>query len=189
MVRKNERMFEKTNLSPLALKVLAYLSRSPERQHYVREIAGLTHNSVGGCHRVLRELSTTGLIDKEKSGRNLYYRARTRNPAIKYFKVFTTIQELNDVIRTISGKARRIVLFGSCASGEDTVDSDIDLLVITEDAEEIKRSLKNVIVGGRRLAPMVLLPHAFIKLKDRDPAFYDETNRGIVLWRDDYERV
>ncbi|PKP60686.1 MAG: hypothetical protein CVT88_02290 [Candidatus Altiarchaeales archaeon HGW-Altiarchaeales-1] len=184
MVQNNEHMFKKLNLSPLAIKVLAYLSRSPNKQYYVREIARLNQNSLGGCHKVLKELFNMELVDMEKSGRNQYYKIRIGNPAIAHFKIFINVQELNDILKDIKNMSKKIILFGSCAMGEDTLDSDIDILVITEDVEEIKKILKGASVGGRKLKPIILSPHGFVNLKNNDIAFYAEVNKGMVLWRD-----
>ncbi len=187
MVRNNEHMSEKVNLSPLGLMVLTYLSRSPDKQYYVREIARKINGSVGGCHKVLKTLFEMGLIDKQISGRNLYYRIKEKNPAIKYFKVFINIQELNLEINEIFPECKKIILYGSCATGEDSIESDIDLLIITENVKEINQKLKHRYINDRELKSITLLPHDFIKLKDKDPAFYNEINKGIILWRDTNE--
>ena len=184
MVRNNEHMFERVNLSSLAIMVLTYLSRSPGKQFYVREIASLTKSSVGGCHEVLKNLYDMGLVVKQKSGRNLYYKINDRNLAVKYFKIFMNIQGVNKIIKDITHKCKKIILFGSCSTGEDTLESDVDLLIVTENVKEIKQNLKHRYIDGRKLKPIILLPHDFLKLKDRDRAFYDEVNKGIVLWRD-----
>ena len=184
MVRNNEHMFERVNLSPLAIMVLIYLSRSPDKQFYVREIASMTKGSVGGCHKVLKNLYEMGLVVKQKSGRNLYYKIEYRNPAVRYFKIFMNIQGVNGIIRDITNKCNKIILFGSCSIGEDTLESDIDLLIVTENVGEMRQNLKQQYIDGRKLKPIILLPHEFLKLKNRDRAFYDEVNKGIVLWRD-----
>jgi len=187
MVRNNEHMSEKVNLSPLGITVLTHLARSPDTQYYVREIARIINGSVGGCHKVLKNLFEMGLIDKKISGRNLYYRIKEDNPAIEYFKIFINIQEINQEIDELFSDCKKIILYGSCATGEDTFKSDIDILIITENVNEIKNRIKNRNINGRKLKPIVLLPHDLIKLKDRDPAFYTEINKGIILWRDTNE--
>ena len=187
MVRNSEHMSEKVNLSHLGIMVLTHLARSPDKQYYVREIARIINGSVGGCHKVLKSLFTMGLIDKQKSGRNLYYKIKEENPAIKFFKIFINIQELNQKINEIFTDCKKITLFGSCSSGDDTLESDIDILIITENVKEIKDILKRKYINGRKLKPVILLPHDFIKLKDKDPAFYNEMNNGIILWRDTNE--
>jgi len=187
MVRNNEHMFEKVNLSPLAISVLTYLSRAPDKQYYVREIAKIIRGSVGGCHKVLKNLFKMGLINKQKSGRNLYYKVKEDSPAIKYFKIFINIQELDETLKAITPECKKIILYGSCTTGEDTSESDIDLLIITENVSEIKQKLKPKYINGRKIKPIVLLPHEYIKLKNKDRAFYTEINKGIILWRETNE--
>ena len=187
MVRNSEQMFEKVNLSPLAISVLTFLSRSPDKQFYVREIAGIIKGSVGGTHKVLKNLFDMDLIVKEKSGRNLYYKINDSNQAIKHFKIFMNILELDNTIKEIIPECKKIILYGSCSTGEDTMHSDIDLLIITEDPLEIKQLLKQKYFGIRKLKPIILLPHEYIKLKNKDQAFYSEVNKGILLWRDTNE--
>ena len=189
MVRKSEHMFEKVNLSSLAISVLAYLARSPDNRFYVREIAAKTGGSVGGCHKALKKLYNMDLVKKQKSGRNLYFNINNENPAIKYFKIFINIQEVNEIIKSIPYECNKIILYGSCSIGEDTIESDIDLMIITENVKEIKQTLKNTFIGERQLKPMIIFPHDFIKLKERDRAFFNEVNKGIVLRRGGDERV
>jgi predicted nucleotidyltransferase len=159
------------------------LARSPDNRYYVREIAARTGSSVGGCHKALKKLHDMNLVKKEKSGRNLYFNINNENPSIRYFKIFVNIQEVNDAISSIASKCNKIILYGSCSTGQDTIKSDIDLFIITENVKEIKQKLKNTIIGKRQLKPIIILPHEFIKLKDRDRAFYNEINKGITLWR------
>lgn len=184
MVRKSEHMFEKVNISPLAITALTYLSRSPDKQFYVREIAAMIEGSLGGTHKVLKNLHKMDLLNKQKSGRNLYYTINQKNPSVKYFKIFINIQELNSVIKEIIHKCNKIFLFGSCSTGKDTLNSDIDIFIITENVKEIKSFLKNKDIDGRQLKSIIMFPHDFIKLKVKDRAFYNEVNKGIVLWRD-----
>jgi predicted nucleotidyltransferase len=182
-------MFDKVNITPLGITALTYLSRSPDEQFYVREIAALIGGSVGGSHKVLKNLHDMNLINKHKSGRNLYYTINQMNPSVKYFKIFMNIQELNEVIQKIVDRCKKIILYGSCSKGEDTMESDIDLFIITDDEKKIKEILKNTNIKGRQLKPIIMLPHEFIKLKSKDRAFYNEVNKGIVIWRDTNERL
>ena len=183
MVRKNEHTFEKVNLTPASIAVLALLARSPGEKYYVREIASKTGVSVGGCHKVLGNLSAMGLVSREPHGKNLYYSIDLTNPAVVHFKIFINIQDLHKIIWAVRDQSTRIVLFGSCATGKDTMESDIDLLVISYNTNNVHRFMKRKWKGPRKISPIVMRPVEYIKLKQKDRPLYDEIGKGIILWR------
>jgi len=183
MIRKNENIFEKTNLTSLSIDLLKFLARNPNKEFYITELAKLADISIGGSYAALKKLYKIHLIDKRKSGRNSYYRINEKNPALKYFKIFVNIQELSPLINRIKSQCKKIVLFGSCATGDDTIESDIDLFIIADDSKAIKDNIKVKYINGRELKPIVITPHNLIELKNKDKAFYDQIDKGIVLWR------
>lgn len=185
MVRKNEHMFEKVSMSPLAQELLLYLARSPGRDLYLRELCDLLNASVGGCHSALQDLESKDLVCSRTSGRNRYFRAKVENPALVPFKVFMNIQELGEVLASIRGLVRRVVLFGSCSRGDDTMESDVDILVVTLDVEEVRLILGPTTVGGRVLRPIIKTPSEMVRLREEDPGFIAELGKGIVLLRGD----
>lgn len=85
-------------------------------------------------------------------------------------------------------KSIKIILFGSCALGEDTIESDIDILVLANRSDEVRNILKSVSLS-RPIAAVVLSPADFLKLKEKDEAFYSEVTKGIVLWGDSNEGI
>ena len=188
IVRFSERMFEKMNLTPTGIKILLHLARSPGKEYYLREIAEILSISTGGCHNILGELNEKNRLKKRQSGKNTYFMINEDNPGIKHFKIFSNIQELQDQVRKIQDNTIKITLFGSCATGEDTIESDIDLFIITEESEKVRESMDKLI-GERYVKPIIQAPHEVIQLKKNDKAFYDEVNKGIVLWRNKDERV
>jgi hypothetical protein len=149
VVRKNEHMFGKVSLSSLAQELLLYLARSPGREYYVRELAELLHASVGGCHSALKDLESKGLVNSRMSGRNRYFQVNEGNPSFVPFKVFMNIQELGEVMASIRDRVIKVVLFGSCSRGSDTLDSDVDLLMVTLNVEEVRLMLGSTTVNGR----------------------------------------
>jgi predicted nucleotidyltransferase len=188
MVRKNEHMFKKMNITPLRVAVLTWLARNPNKEFYVREVSKAVNGSLGGCHEALKSLYNARLLDRRKSGRNVYYSVNNRNSAVKYFKIFVNIHELYSLVQLLQDKSTKIVLFGSCALGEDTMESDIDILIITLEREEV-RSILETISLSRDIAAIVLSPTDFMKAKEKDKAFYSEVTRGIMLWGDGHEGI
>ena len=185
MVRKNEHMFEKVSISPLAQELLLYLARSPGREFYVRELAELLNASVGGTHAALKDLESKDLVRSRMSGRNRYFGVNEENASLVPFKVFMNIQELGEVVASLRALVRKVVLFGSCSRGDDTLASDLDLLVVTLEVEEVRLLLGSTKVNGRVLRPIIKTPSEMIRLREEDPSFIAELGKGIVLVRGD----
>jgi len=183
MVRKIENVFEKSNISPLGIKLLTFLARHPSDRFYLTELANDIGGSVSGCHTALAGLLEDNLVVRKKEGVNVYWGANTANPALVSFKMFMNIQELGGILRALEDMALKVVLFGSCARGDDTHASDIDLLVVTLDEDGTSELLGRTRVNGRELRPMVMSPRAMVELTEKDPALSDEIGKGIVLMR------
>ena len=177
------------NITPLGMAILTFLARNPEQEFYMRELAKSIKKSIGGTHKVLRSLHTMGFVIEKKSGKNIYYRVNTANPSVKNFKIFMTTTELNPLINELKKTAEKIILFGSCATGEDTSDSDIDLFILTQDAQKVNEYLKKKHLE-RKIQAVVVNAAGLVKLKEKDKAFYQEINKGMVLWAGkNYERL
>ena len=163
------------------MKILIFLARHTNQEFYMREIAKSISKSVGGTHSALKSLCISNLVKEKKSGKNIYYRINDTNPSIKNFKIFMTTTELNPLINELKKTVEKIILFGSCATGNDTSDSDIDLFILTQDTKKVNDYLKKKYLG-RMIQAVVVNAAGMVKLKEKDKAFYQEINEGIVLW-------
>lgn len=181
MVRKNEHMFEKTNITPLGFQILTFLARNPDSEFYIREIAKNMNKSVGGVHKALKSLKEMGFIKENKSGKNIYYKINETDPSIKNFKIFVNINELSPLIKNLKDISKKIVLFGSCAKGEDTNESDIDLFVLTNEKEKVNKKLINT-KFDRKIQAVVVNTTDLMRIKEKDNGFYQEIKKGITLW-------
>lgn len=181
MVRKNEHTFNNMNIKPLGLQILIFLARQPDEQFYIREIAKKMDKSAGGTHKTLKSLKEMNLITENKSGKNIYYQINQMNPSISHFKIFVTIHELTPLVKKIKDTSVKIILFGSCARGEDTIESDIDLFVLTHKKENVNKTILQS-TCNRKIQAVVVNTNEFIDLKEQDKGFYQEITNGITLW-------
>lgn len=178
-------MFNNLNLfTASSLKLLYALASDPMRSFYQREAAGEARVSVGSANRILRGLVDRGLIDREKKGKIYLYRFNIDNPVSRHLKVLFNIMEVEKLVDKIQNFTTRVILFGSCAEGRDARESDIDLLVLTNE----KKAVSEIIgqhKSKRRLAPIIVNSNDFTALRNDDRALYDEIMRGITLWERD----
>jgi predicted nucleotidyltransferase len=76
------------------------------------------------------------------------------------------------------------VLFGSAAEGSDVKGSDLDLFVLTQEKDAVRRAIKEYEEEiGRRIAPIIMNASEFIELRSKDKALHDRILEGIVLWQ------
>ncbi len=138
--------------SKVKVKVVRTLLRHPNKSYTGRELArqiqGISHMAVFNS---LKDITSFNLIKVEFHGKTQLIRLNKRSylyqalrSAFKYEDA--TLNNLLKLLKGIFSKQKEIkqaVLFGSIARGEEKLDSDIDLLIITENKEKINRLISN----------------------------------------------
>jgi len=176
-------MFSDTNIiSRTSFLLLRFLGRNYHEGFYVREIARALDLGLGTVSETLARLSEAGLLHREERGRLVVYRAAMESPLLREMKICATLIEINPLILRLQRDARRAILFGSAATGEDTDESDIDLFIETDDASSATESIAAVqAVLDREISSIILTPGEFRSLKARDQALYERILGGKVL--------
>ncbi len=168
------------------LKALSFLAKFSDQELHEREIARRTGISFGSANKVLNELFSDGILERREAGRMLFYSFNPSDPLSKAFKIFVTVSILRPLIKTLRECASEIVLYGSCARGEDTSASDIDLFVVSMDKEAALRAVESFKFGKGferiRIEPVVLSPQELLKSEKADKEFMSLVREGIVLW-------
>ncbi|MHB8858653.1 MAG: nucleotidyltransferase domain-containing protein [Thermoleophilia bacterium] len=162
-------------------KVLEFLATHPEREYTEREVQESTGISKAGANNSLRSLVSDGVVEIGKKGRLSLYHVDLNNPLIRQTKVMINILKMRELIVTLKSLCDKIVLFGSAASGTDSEDSDIDLFVMSNNPEAVRKAVQKNI-AGHRLHLVVRKPLDYMASKKKDRIFYDEVSRGIVLY-------
>jgi predicted nucleotidyltransferase len=174
-------IFFKTN----AQKILRFLLEHPEELLLPAEIKKETKISRAGIHSALQELLKNDLIQRKQKGKAYIYQAQSELPALKQIKVLDSVIKLQPLVKKLNSFVDKIILFGSCSRGENIKKSDIDLLIITHDKMAIKEKLNQF--TEFYLKPIIKTPIEFMALEKKDPAFYTEINRGIILFEKNQE--
>jgi len=103
-------------------------------------------------------------------------------------------QEIYERLRNISERLKReynaekVILFGSYARGEETIDSDVDILVVAPTKERmidrmasVSRIIRNL-RNGLPISPIVLTSEEFRrKLEEGDAFIRTVVEEGVVL--------
>ncbi len=168
-------------LSTAAQKVWNFLCRNPQEAFFSAEVADRTLLSKGGVNQILRTMASQGLLQAEKKGRMIFYCVDSGSPLIKQFKVFHNVTLAEELTGKIKPFSEKIILFGSCARGEDTPESDLDIFVVSREKDKVRGLIASV-KENRKVQLIIKTPQEFIVMDQKEPVFYEETHRGIVLW-------
>jgi len=162
------------------MKVLSFISRK-DGELYERQIADGAKVSVGSANAMLREFAKIGLILQQRKGKMLFYQRNDNNPLLRQFKVFSTVNELMPFAGSIAPYCTRIILFGSCAEGRNGEGSDIDLLILTQKKEKIRR----LSAENPRIQAILLDLAEYSQLEKKDKPLFSRIRTGIEIYGDD----
>lgn len=167
-------------------KVISLLVKFPDQDFYEREISRRLGISSGSANRALNQLFSSGVIRRRQVGKMFFYSIDRTDAAIIALKRLTNIlliEPLSEELKTIS---TRIVLYGSCALGTDTSESDIDLFVVSNR----KKQASNIISDFKfprgyenvHIQSVIRTPAELLNGGRSESVFIEEVERGIVLW-------
>ena len=169
--------------------VLGALLLRPEASLHVRELARLTGVSPGSLHRELRALADVGLLLRQETGRQVYYRANQQCPVFEELAGFLRktaglVDVLREALLPLADKIERAFIYGSMARGTEHAHSDVDLMVIgdLEFADVVLALAPAQATLRREINPTVFSHREFErKLKQAD-GFTAQVWNGPKLW-------
>lgn len=164
-----------------AQKVLDFLIQNPGRQFLANEIQKAARISRAGVNFSLRKLAKEKLVIREKKAKIYLYSVDHTDPVIKQLKVLKTVTFLGPLLCKVKKLSEKVILFGSCARGENISGSDIDLFVLTNSQEEVRGFIEKHNLN-KKFQLVIRTPLKFVEMKNKEPVFFEEVSRGITLW-------
>ena len=166
-------------------KIAELIFNHPTKTFHIREISkktGLSTTAVMAKH-TLGDLEKFGIIKVEKTDLTTNIKANTESDSYRFYKKIFNLYRLeryNIIDKLIEMfNAEAIVLFGSFAKGEDIEDSDIDILIITNN-QESERSADFIKLSENVLKRKMNL-HLLPSLEKSSAEFKNNIANGIVL--------
>ncbi|MFB6213697.1 MAG: nucleotidyltransferase domain-containing protein [Candidatus Nanohaloarchaea archaeon] len=119
-------------------RVLQPFFKEPTTKHQLREISRETEISLPTVRDYVNELAEEDFLEKVEEGTYPGYKA-SKSERFKLYKKLEKVRKLHEtgLVEEIEKKfhPNSIVLFGSAANGEDTEESDIDILIVAGEKE------------------------------------------------------
>jgi len=160
-----------------------YFSQT-NRRYYLRELERLLDEPVGNIRRELLRWSKAGLFLREKVGNLTYY---SLNKSFPLYEELRTIVSKTIGIEYILKEGLKgiesivlAIIYGSVASGEDTGDSDIDVLLIgNPDMDELVNNVQEMEKElGREINYVLYTPEEFKRKKEARNIFIIDVLRN-----------
>ncbi len=167
-------------------KVLSLFLACPARHFYGSEISQKARISIGQTSKILGELLRAGVVEKERKGKTELYNLTEMTPELRLYKAMNTVMNIAPLTKRLASMCRIAMLYGSCANGLNTEESDLDLLVVSNDREQVldavARHSPRERYGFAEIHPVIKTPAEWAGLEAKDPVFFAEVQKGIVLY-------
>jgi len=188
--------------SKAKVKILRVLSET-RTAYSLKDLVAETELSLSIVHKATEELAEEGILLRIKgTGKERLYKFNVDSPfaaaIFELFKVEKTRQRkeiifmhtwsvLEDVVSKIKDKSILIILFGSQARGDATLNSDIDLLIVPKNSqEEILDALRGV-KSSNKLNPTMISLKAFKEEINNNTLFYRNIKSDSIIFYIDSE--
>lgn len=171
-------------------RVLAVLFGAPDRSFYTNEIIGLAQSGAGAVQRELADLAAAGLLTVRKQGNQKHFRANAASPIFAELRgLVLKTMGLADVLCAalvpLAPQIERAFVFGSIAKQQDTVASDVDLLVVSDSLGygELFGALESAgQTLGRTINPVLYTAADFRVRIQGDNAFINRVMQQPKIW-------
>ncbi len=167
-------------------KVLGLLAKFSDQEFYERELVRKLGISSGSANRTLNELYSTGAVTRRREGKMFFYSIDSSASAVIELKKMINLMLIEPLVEELKKISNRIVLYGSCALGTDTSESDLDLFVVSNHRESVSNTIsKFKFPRGYEdihIQSVIKTPVELLEGEESERAFMEEVERGIVLW-------
>ena len=128
-------MLEKLLGSGARVRILKTFLLNPGRDFYQREISTVTNLPIRAIQREVERLVGIGFLEKQIRGNRIYYKCRSDFPILEELKsiILKTValgKILKDYLQKKEEKIELAFIYGSFAKGEESISSDIDLIIV-----------------------------------------------------------
>ena len=173
--------------SKIRAEIFRLLFGTNDKALHMRDIERRSGFAIGTIQGELKKLSNLDLVLKEIDGNRTYYRANKNHPL--YNDIHNLVLKttgLVDVLRNAleTQKIKLAFVFGSFAKGEESADSDIDLMVIgnlgLRDITRLLSDTQGKIL--REINPHVYSLDEFIKKYKKNDHFVSQVVEGPQIF-------
>ena len=160
-------------------RVLGLFFGQPEREFRIGELIQLAGAGSGAVQREVARMAECGLLSVRREGRQKWYQANRESPVYEELcsmvrKTIGPSATLKDAVAELPGRVDLALMFGSTAKGAARADSDIDVLLVSDELrlEDVFRVFQPVERElGRQVNPLLYTSAEFDQRMNQGSAF------------------
>jgi predicted nucleotidyltransferase len=182
--------------SKAKIRILRFLLRYPTREFTEREISRLIKMSPNTVNLAFKEYRKTNVFHYKRIGKTHIYKCNKDSVLFSMFselfkKELRIRKTLFEVLKKNFESIGSCVIYGSYAKGDEEFDSDLDILIVTDNKPKAEEKIDNVSEEILRrfsivISPVILTSREF-KLKSKKPFIKNALEHGILITGDDLE--
>ena len=171
-------------------RVLGLLFGQPERSFYATELINLAGAGSGAVQRELAGLAQSGLVTVKPVGNQKHYQANPASPIYDELcglvrKTVGLAEPLRAALAPLTTQIKAAFVYGSVAKKEDTVSSDIDLMLVSDTltfSDTILALQAATESLGREVNPNIFTPQDFAKRLSEGGSFVSRVMAQPKVW-------
>ena len=165
-----------------AVRILMFFLRKPTMQTYQQNIRKEVKLAKATLIKWLKYLEKINMLNVLKYGRTKVYSLNRENILIKHLKIMDNLALISEIKKILNMHNLEAYLYGSAARGEDTEDSDIDLLIIGKiKKEEIIQEISRVSESIKRPIKFEIFSNMeWSRMAKKDRAFYERVEKDKI---------
>ncbi len=175
-------------------KVLALFFGQPDRSFTISEVIERARAGSGAVQREVARLGRVGLILSSARGRQKEYQANPDSPVFDELralarKLLGPAEQLRKAIAPCKDSIALAILYGSLARGTERADSDVDVLLVSDELalEDVFRLFQPVEKGlERRVNPTLYTMAEYRRRRQEGNAFLEKVlGDDYIVLKDD----
>lgn len=163
-------------------RIILFFLEQPTLQIYQAELQQKLKLAKATMIKWLKLLTQQNILLLKQYGRTKVYYLNRENPIVKQIKILNNITKSKPITELAEQQKITAYLYGSCSRGEDTEQSDIDILLIGEIAtEKIIREIREISEKiGKNVKIQAFTPKEWVQMAEKDPAFYERVEKDKI---------
>lgn len=171
-------------------RVLGLLFGQPSRSFYANEMIALAGSGSGAVQRELSTLAQSGLVNVKAIGNQKHFQANPDSPIFAELcgiaqKTVGLAEPLREALLPLARQIIAAFVYGSVAKKTDTAGSDIDLMIVSDEASygDLFLTMDAATSAlGRAVNPTIFTRKEFAKRRDAQDSFLSRVLEQPKIW-------